>query len=126
MLVPTFRIGLVALAALGIAGVAANANTPAHGLACGVSTVDERGMLTVEGVLQSPTALSGDYRFALKSQGGGGSSNVSQGGPFSIAPETRVSLSKVTVNAGSTLDIDFTVTAGGQEFDCSTPLPSFT
>ncbi len=124
MLHPKLLASLFAVAALGTAGVAANANGIHDGgdLACGVSTVTERGMLVVEGVFQSPTALSGEYRFALKSIGGGGSTNVSQGGQFSAAAGTAVSLGKVMVNAGASVDVDFTVSADGKRLDCSAPL----
>lgn len=116
--------GIFALVALGTAGVAANANgtTQSADLSCGVSTVTESGMLVVEGVFQSPTALNGEYRFALKSMGAGGSTNVSQGGQFSAAAGTAISLGKVMVNAGSSVDVDFTVSADGKRLDCSTPL----
>lgn len=120
MLHSTAQLGLIALLVLGGAGMAANAyGTAADGLACGVSTSNANGMLSVEGVLQSPEALTGDYRFALKSQGAGGSSNISQGGQFSATPGMPVSLGKVSVNAGANIEVDFTITTGGKKYDCS-------
>lgn len=124
MLHSTFRLGLVALLALGGAAVAANANSDAGSskIVCGVSTATDRGMMAIEGILQSPDALHGEYRFALRSSGSGGSTNINQGGQFSASPGMPVSLGKVTVNAGSAIDVDFTVTAGGRKFDCSSQL----
>lgn len=120
MLHSTAQLGLIALLVLGGAGMAANAyGTAADGLACGVSTSNANGMLSVEGVLQSPEALTGDYRFALKSQGAGGSSNINQGGQFSATPGMPVSLGKVSVNAGANIEVDFTITTGGKKYDCS-------
>ncbi|ODT68199.1 MAG: hypothetical protein ABS75_21280 [Pelagibacterium sp. SCN 63-23] len=119
MIHSTLRIGLVALAALGAAGVAATAGPSDAALACGVSTVTERGMLAIEGVLQSPTALAGEYRFALKSSGAGGSTNINQGGQFSAAAGSAVSLGRVMVNAGAKIDVEFTITSNGRSFDCS-------
>lgn len=120
MLHSTAQLGLIALLALGGAGMAANAyGTAADGLACGVNTSNANGMLSVEGVLQSPEALTGDYRFALKSQGAGGSSNINQGGQFSATPGMPVSLGKVSVNAGANIEVDFTITTGGKKYDCS-------
>lgn len=120
MLHSTAQLGLIALLVLGGAGMAANAyGTAADGLACGISTSNANGMLSVEGVLQSPEALTGDYRFALKSQGAGGSSNINQGGQFSATPGMPVSLGKVSVNAGANIEVDFTITTGGQKYDCS-------
>jgi hypothetical protein len=120
--------GLLAIVSVVAAGVAANAHgTNQADLACGVSTQTERGMLVVEGVLQSPTALAGEYRFVLKSQGGGGSTNISQGGQFSAAAGTAVSLGRVMVNAGSAVDVDFTiVSADGKRLDCSNALQVLT
>jgi len=125
----TLRIGILALGALALAGAAAHAtggDSGENGLACGIATQTDRGMMSVEGIVQSPTALTGEYRFALKSQGSGGTSNISQGGRFSVAPGAPVSLGKVMVNAGSSIDADFTISADGKQFDCSTPLTTLT
>lgn len=128
MVYSSFRIGIIAIGALAIAGVAAQAgsNDPAKVLDCGITTQTERGMMSVEGIVQSPVAMSGDYRFSLKSQSSGGSSNISQGGQFSVAPGTAVSLGKVLVNAGSSIDVDFTIASNGQQFNCSEPLVTHT
>ncbi|MCP8883516.1 hypothetical protein NIM87_08400 [Devosia sp. XJ19-1] len=128
MVYSSFRIGIIALGALAIAGVAAQAgsNGTAGVLDCGISTKTERGMMSVEGVLTSPVAMSGDYRFSLRSQSTGGSSNISQGGQFTVAPGTAVSLGKVLVNAGSSIDVDFTIASDGQQFNCSGPLTAHT
>lgn len=122
----SFRLGLVAFVALGGAAIA-NANSGQAGaIACGVSTVTDRGMMSVEGVVQSPTALTGEYRFSLKSSGNGGSSNISQGGAFAIEAGAATTLGKVMVNAGSTLNVDFQVTAAGKNYDCSQSLTART
>ncbi|MFD1251552.1 hypothetical protein DEVEQU_03603 [Devosia equisanguinis] len=121
MIQTPITIGTMAALAISLAalGAGASANAAGTDIACGVSTKTEHGMLAVEGVLQSPTALNGEYRFALKSSGGGGSTNVSQGGAFSAAPDAAVSLGRVMVNAGSKIDVDFSVTANGKQLDCS-------
>ena len=119
MLYPLIQTTFAAVAALTAIGLAANANAASGDLTCGVVTRTQAGMLAVEGKLMSPTALSGEYRFALKSAGGGGSTNISQGGHFSAAPNTEISLGQVMVNAGARVDVDFTVSANGQTFDCS-------
>lgn len=115
----TVKIGLVALLALGGVAVAKAGNGADPGLACGVSSVTERGMTTFEAVLQSPTPSDGAYRFALKSSGGGGSSTINQGGGFSTLAGEPVSLAKVMLNAGASIDVDFSVTIAGRSFDCS-------
>ncbi len=122
----TLRIGLLAFGALALAGAAAHATSNDADLNCGISTQTERGLLAIEGIVESPTALSGEYRFALKSQGAGGTSNISQGGHFSVAPGAPVSLGKVMVNAGASIDVDFTISADGKRLDCSAPLLTHT
>ena len=114
-------LGLIGLLAIGGAA-ATGGSIPDNGqagLACGVSKQTSGGMLAMEGVLQSPEALHGEYRFAVKSSGGGGSSTINQGGQFAASPGMPVSLGKVTINAGSAVDVDFTITAVGQKYDCS-------
>lgn len=120
MINPFIRATLGVVAVLGTIGVAANASAAASGdFACGVASKIQGGTLTLEGTLTSPTAISGEYRFALKSSSGGGSSNINQGGQFSAAPNTEVSLGQVMVNADAHVSVDFTVTTGGKTFDCS-------
>lgn len=122
MIRSSFRLGLVALVALGGAAVAATANDPAAGtggLSCGVSKTRDQGMLVVEGVVQSPTALSGDYRFSLRSSGGGGSTNINQGGGFMLPSGEPVAVGRVMVGANAQVAVDFTISTGGRTFDCS-------
>ena len=115
MLHPLLQTAFAAAAALTAAGFVANTNASAGDFACGVSTTTKGNMMTVEGQLLSPTDLAGDYRFALKS----GGTNVSQGGQFSAAAKSQVSLGQVMINAGSNVSVDFTVTTGGKTYDCS-------
>lgn len=119
----TVKTGLIALAALGVAAAAnadgLNGATTSNGLACGISKTGSGNMMNIEAVVQSPTDLDGDYRLSLRTSGGGGSSNVSQGGPFAAKAGTPASLGKVTINSGSTLDADFTITIDGKTYDCS-------
>lgn len=119
-------IGILAFGALALAGATAQTTAGGSDLACGIATQTERGMMSIEGVVQSPTALTGEYRFALKSQGAGGTSNISQGGRFSATPGTPVSLGKVMVNAGASIDVDFIISADGKQLDCSAPLVTHT
>jgi hypothetical protein len=134
MIHSTLRLGLVAVMISGAAGLAlANgASEPAATLvatdviACGISTATDRGMMKVEGVFQSPTALSGEYRFAFKSSGNGGSTNISQGGAFTASAGDAVAIGSVMVNAGSKIDVTLTVTANGKTYDCSQPVTTQT
>ncbi len=134
MIHSTLRLGLAALMVSGAAGLALAQSANENGatlaatdtIACGVSAVTERGMLKVEGVLQSPTALTGEYRFAFKSFNNGGSTNISQGGAFVANANDAVSIGSVMVNAGAKIDVTLTVTANGKSYDCSQPVTTHT
>ena len=118
----SFRIAVLALGVLALAGFAVQASGNAPGLDCGISMQSERGLLAIEGILTSPVAMTGEYRISLKSHGNGGSSNINQGGQFAVAGGSAVSLGKVLVNSGAAMDVEFTIVSGGTRFDCSMPL----
>lgn len=125
MTTSTIRVGAVAALALAVACLAASdgfANQDA--VQCGVASKSEGGMLALEGTVLSPVAVSGEYRLSIRSASGGGSSNISQGGNFNAAANQATALGKVMVNAGSSVDIDFSVTANGQKLDCNQEIAS--
>ena len=120
-------ISTIALFGLGLAVLAstsgmANASTASE--ACGIVTSTQNGMLVIEGAVLSPVALDGSYQFAIQSSGGGGSSNISQGGNFTAAANQQTALGKVMINAGSNYSVDFTVTANGKKLDCDQDVAS--
>lgn len=120
MIITTKSLSL-ALAGITLAGLAATtgmANAPASAVQCGVATSTQGGMLAIEGTILSPIAMTGEYRFSIRSVSNGNSSNINQGGMFSAAANEVTTIGKVTVNAGASVDVDFNVTAGGQKFDC--------
>ena len=120
------RIGAIAigLAVAALAASAGLANSASGDTTCGIATSSERGMLALEGTILSPVALSGEYRLAIRSSGGGGSSNISQGGYFTANANEATTLGKVLINAGSSYSIDFDVSAGGQKIDCDQDIAS--
>jgi hypothetical protein len=120
-------ISTIALFGLGLAALAATsgmANASAASDACGIVTSTQNGMLVIEGTVLSPVALDGSYQFAIQSSGGGGNSNISQGGQFTAAANQQTTLGKVMINAGSNYDVDFTVTANGKKLDCDQEVAS--
>lgn len=127
----TIRVGAVTalgltLAALAASGGLANQDGFANqdAVQCGVASSSEGGMLALEGTVLSPVAVSGEYRLSIRSASGGGSSNISQGGHFNAAANEATALGKVMVNAGSSVDIDFSVTANGKDLDCNQEIAS--
>jgi len=109
---------ILGLALATIAVTAGMANSGASGTQCGVTATTERGMLALEGTIQSPVPVSGEYRFSIQSSSNGGSSNISQGGYFTANANEATPLGKVMINAGSQYKIDFDVTAGGKKVVC--------
>jgi hypothetical protein len=117
----SFRRGsAIALGLFGaaLAASAGFASSTTQATQCGVISTTERGMLVLEGAVLSPTALSGEYRFAIQSSSNGGSSNVSQGGYFTANANESTPLGKVMINAGARYSISFDVTANGKKIVC--------
>ncbi len=118
---------LLGLAMATIAAGAGLANSSAPNVTqCGVTATAERGMLALEGTIVSPVALSGEYRFAIRSAGNGGSSNISQGGYFTAAANEATVLGKVMINAGAHYEVSLDVSAGGQKIACDQDIASLT
>lgn len=115
-------LGLVIAAIAATTGMANS--TSASAVQCGVAKTTQNGMLALEGTLTSPTAVSGEYRFAIQSSGGGGSSNISQGGYFTANANEPTALGRVMVNTGSSYNLVFDVIANGQKVDCNQELAS--
>ena len=128
MITKSLRTGAIAVMGIGISAIAATsgmANSTASAVQCGIAEGSERGMLALEGTILSPVALSGEYRFSIRSSSNGGSSNISQGGYFTVAANQATPIGKVLLNAGSAYDIDFDVTsADGNKLDCDQAIAS--
>lgn len=124
MITPSSSAIALGLVLAGLAASAGFANSSNGSVQCGIAKTNQQGMLSLEGTILSPVAVSGEYRFAIRSSSNGGSSNISQGGYFTANANEATPLGRVMVNAGSTYDIEFDVTAGGQKIDCSQDVAS--
>ena len=118
---PLRIIALPVLLGLGLAGFAvtggqASVNAPT---VCGINANSSGGMIALEAAFQSDVAVNGSYQFRVMSSGSGGSSNISQGGAFAAAANDLVKLGQVSINSGSTYQVEFTVNANGVDLDCS-------
>ncbi|UJW86633.1 curli-like amyloid fiber formation chaperone CsgH [Devosia sp. SL43] len=121
MISQTIRFSAAALLGIGITAIAATSGMANSGstIQCGIVESSQGGMLTLEGTILSPVALTGEYKFAIRSSSNGGSSSISQGGYFSVEANQATAIGKVQINAGSTYDVDFDVTADGTKLNCS-------
>ena len=75
--------GSAALLALSLTGIAlASAHTERSSdepISCEIRSTENRGMITLESLIHSDTAISGQYRFKVQSARQSGNSNISQG-----------------------------------------------
>lgn len=110
------------LAAAGFAGGTGQAGTSSAQsgpLSCEIQVTPSGGMLAIAGVVRSDHAVSGGYSFKIAGGGSGGSSNISQGGPFLAAPGEAVTVGSIMVGAaGAKYDLTLEVTANGTKLEC--------
>jgi hypothetical protein len=115
----------VALAAVGAAATSGRADTAnpsatAQGpLRCEIQKSAASGGVSLVAVVHSDAAVSGSYTFHVTSGGNGGSSNISQGGPFAAAANGAVTLGTVMLGTGASYDAALTVTANGATVACA-------
>lgn len=98
--------GVLALAVgLGIIGsaIAAAGSTEADqdAVRCAIEIKQRAGDVSLEGVVFSKTAIDGSYQLVVTKSGGGGSSNINQGGEFRTQPGRNTSLGIVMLSGDS-------------------------
>lgn len=118
------RTALVpALIGIGLAGAAVGtdqAGATSQPLSCEIREISTNGMVALEALVRADAPVSGSYSFKVVSAGGGGRSNISQGGEFSAAPGAPATLGTVTLGQrGATFDAQLEVTSGGKRISCS-------
>ena len=116
-----YAAGLASLIGAGAAGLAMAAGGDGAGegpVRCAIETASAGGMLTLEGVVQADVAVSGSYRFRVVGTGGGGSSNVQQGGTFMAGPDAPATLGTVMLGGGGDYDATLEVMADGMTVTC--------
>lgn len=70
------------------------------GVSCAIRATRTAHGLRLEPVATSAKAFAGDYEFTLAKNGGGGSSDVSQGGPFSVEAGRSLTLGASEISLG--------------------------
>jgi hypothetical protein len=121
-------IAVPILLGLGLVGAAATSGQ-AKGqdpTICGINATSNGGMTALQAAFTSNVDISGTYQFQVVSSGPGGNSNISQGGQFAAPANQTVTLGQVSINDGSNYQVQFRVTAGGVDLDCSQTIPSRT
>ena len=82
-----------------ILGTMAMANK-ASDLSCEIRSSKSSGGVRLEALATGSAGATGEYEFVVAKSGGGGSSNVTQGGDFQIGPDEVTVLGEVTLGPG--------------------------
>jgi hypothetical protein len=111
---------LIGLGAAGFAASAGQAGSTVEPVRCEIQATAANGMIALEGILHTDVALTGSYVFKVKSSGGGGSSNIQQGGYFTADPAHPATLGTVMLgNSGGTYNASLEITSNGKTLACS-------
>lgn len=87
-------------------------------LRCEIETTSQGSMVSLAGLVHADAPLGGSYRFRVASAGGGGGTNISQGGNFSASPGEPAILGRVSLGGNSIYDATLEVTADGMTVEC--------
>lgn len=116
---------LALLAGSGILGLgfvmAASDHASAGGsseLRCEIYQSHRGGGVVLEGVVFSGSAVNGSYQFTVTKSGGGGSSNINQGGEFSVGAGGKRTVSSVSLGGDGGYSATLRVTADGHTTAC--------
>lgn len=104
----------VAVATIG----SGQAGSSAGPLRCEIETTQQGPMVSLAGLVHADAPLSGSYRFKVDSAGGGGGTNISQGGNFSAGPGAPATLGRVSLGGNSVYEATLEVTADGLTVAC--------
>ncbi|WP_127520424.1 curli-like amyloid fiber formation chaperone CsgH [Mesorhizobium sp. Z1-4] len=109
---------MIGVAIAGAAYAATSGEEKATG--CEIRTTQQGSMISLDGVFVADAAVSGSYKLLITSVGGGGNTNIRQGGGFSAQAGEEVTLGRVMVGGyGASYDASLEVEAGGETLKCS-------
>jgi hypothetical protein len=94
------------------------AGSSAGPLRCEIETVMQGPMVSLTGLVHADASLGGSYSFKVRSAGGGGGTNISQGGGFSAGPAAPAMLGQVSLSGNSIYDATLEVSANGHTVEC--------
>ncbi|MEJ8574054.1 curli-like amyloid fiber formation chaperone CsgH [Microbaculum marinum] len=122
---------LPAVLGLGMIGIGATPSAPARASAavpvsCEILATRSGGAVALSGILHADTAVQGFYWLSVVATGGG-SSNISQSGGFSVESGGAITLGQVTlVNSGAVYDARLKVTISDRTYSCTQRIGSKT
>ena len=103
----------------------AMASKTSSALACEIRSTPTPGGVRLEAIVMSSVGVSGEYDLIVAKSGGGGTSNISQGGDFEVGPGEETLLGEVTLGAGEQTHVtaDLTVTSTDGTLSCADQHP---
>jgi hypothetical protein len=97
----------------------AGSNIAKDRLGCQIRAASEGGSLLIEGIVRSPVAASGDYRFTVSSRGPAGRADIRQGGEFAARAGEEVVVGRLKQGSpGATHEARLEVTVKGKTVTC--------
>lgn len=88
------------------------------GLRCEIYQSHRGGSVVLEGVVFSSSAADGSYQFSVVKSGGGGSSNINQGGEFSVGAGGKSTVGSVSLGGDGGYTATLRVSADGHSTAC--------
>jgi hypothetical protein len=118
-----FSLLLVPLAVAAGSGAMAH-KTPSDAISCEIRSSKSSGGILLEAVATGQAQTTGEYEFVISKSGGGGTSDITQGGEFEIGPEEEVILGEVALGSGEGTSVRarLTLSEGGKVL-CEAQVP---
>lgn len=114
-------LGVVAIAAaLGAGASFADNDSSDDPLRCEIRTKTQGRMIALESVVHTDETISGTYRFKIKSVGGAGKTNISQGSSFVASADAPAVLGSMMLSGSDVYDAELEVETGGKTLTCDT------
>jgi hypothetical protein len=108
------------LAAAGCSAGAAEVTPGADAVRCEIDVKASGGAIGLGAIVQADKPVTGSYRFSVTGSGGGGSTNIAQGGGFTAGPGDDARLGRLMLgNKGAIYDARLDVSVGGRDYHCA-------
>ena len=102
-----------------IAAGAASVEAASDSIRCEILVKSRSRGVSLEGIVHANVAIEGSYQLVITKSGGGGSSDINQGGEFSAAPGKATSLSTVMLSGnGGSYTAKLKVNWNGNSTEC--------
>lgn len=111
---------LFCAAGVAAGNVSAGTGAASEGSRCEIVTRHAGAMIAIDAQASGPRGATGTYSFQIAGSGGGGSTNIRQGGEFSFGSSAPKTLGSVTLGAnGGVYDATLTIDSGGVRTSCT-------